>query len=163
MTKEQMWQLERFFTAHLGDGWKSGPFAHLNAEQTVEALWPMNEVFRKHHAQIASLVYSPVFEAEADQALAHLADGGNWTVNSPSAGAWRVLYERHSQSLMLAAIKHAEGNAQMVPIPRALPSSHHKLAVMLFLQWAMVLPFPIENKSAFAWPEGAQPGSLLRH
>ena len=163
MTEEHSWQLERFFTNQLGDGWQAGPFAHLNAEQTMEALWPMNDVFRQHHLQIASLVYAPVFEGEADQALALLADGGNWTASNPSAGAWRVLYERHTQSILLAAFKHAEGNARMVPLPHALPASHHTVAVMLFLQWSMVLPFPVENKQVFPWPQGSDPSSLMRH
>lgn len=163
MSNDRTKQLERFFTTQLGEGWRAGPFVYLDGWKTITAVWPMNEVFRTHHAQIASLAYSPAFEAEADVALALLAEGGAWSAARPSAGAWRVLYERHIQTIMLATANHAAGNAKLVPVPTALKPVHHKIAAMLFLQWAMELPFPLQNRSAFPWPAGSEPDSLLQH
>lgn len=159
MTEDHALQLEGFLTAKLGDGWRTGEFIHLNAGQVVEALWPMNDVFRQHHAQIGSLAYSPSREAEADQALVLLANGGVWTATAPSPGAWRVLLERHTQCLTMALTN----DKLRVPVPKALKRNHYKAVAMLFWQWGMALPFPIENRSSLRWPAGPVPGNLLQH
>lgn len=163
MNNDQSLVLEHFFNTHARAGWQSGKFVYLDGWQTVEALWPMHDVFRKHLAQIGSLPYQAAYEAEADQALFVLSNGGEWTASAPSALAWRVLYERHIQSILMALANHLGGNAQLVPVPQSLPAKHHKIVAMLFLQWAMPLPYPIQERSAFPWPEGSEPGSLLRH
>lgn len=128
--------------------------------EVVEALWPMNNVFRAHHAQIAGLAYAAELESEADAALRVLVDGGSWTAASPSAGVWRVLMERHIQSLTVALANHAQGNKRVVSIPQDLPQPAHRVAAMLWLQWAMVLPFPIESRQSYQWPGAPAPDSL---
>jgi len=155
--------LQHFFSLHLADGWQDQPVMYLDGWQTVEALWPMIEVFRPHFAQIRSLPYLQANENEADQALWVLANGGKWTATEPSPGAWRVLFERLTQSITVAAANHAAGNAKLLPLPAGLPSEHHTIAAVLFLQWSMVLLLPPKNEPMFPWPEGAQPTSLLQH
>lgn len=155
--------LQHFFSLKLAEGWQSQEVIYLDGWQTVEALWPMIEVFRPHFSQIKSLPYLQANEEEADQALWVLANGGQWSATEPSPGAWRVLFERHTQSIAVAATNHAEGNVNLVPLPVGLAPAHHTIASMLFLQWAMVLPLPIKNESVFPWPAGAQPASLLQH
>jgi hypothetical protein len=155
--------LQHFFSQHLAEGWQSQDVVYLDGWQTVEALWPMIEVFRPHFAQIRSLPYLQSNEQEADQALWVLANGGHWSATEPSPGAWRVLFERHTQSITVAAANHAAGNSKLLPLPIELASKHHTIAAMLFLQWAMVLPLPPTNAPTFPWPEGAQPESLLQH
>jgi hypothetical protein len=155
--------LQHFFGLKLADGWQAEPVVYLDGWQTVEALWPMIEVFRPHFAQIRSLPYLQANEEEADQALWVLANGGKWSATEPSPGAWRVLFERHTQSITLAAANHADGNTKLVPLPAALAPVDHTLAAMLFLQWAMVLPLPPMTEPTFPWPEGSQPASLLQH
>lgn len=162
-SEERMRQLERFYTAQLGDGWKSGPFVYLNLWQIAEAQWPMFEVFKAHHAQIASIPYSSAFEDEADQALAFLADGGTWSATYPSPGAWRVLHERNLQSLTVAAANEAKGNSEIIPVPASLPSEHYRIAAMLFLQWAMPLVLPPAAVPSFEVPPMAAPGNLQRN
>lgn len=155
--------LQHFFSLHLAEGWQSQEVVYLDGWQTVEALWPMIEIFRPHFSQIASLPYLQANEQDADQALLVLANGGQWSATEPSTGAWRVLFERHTQSIAVAAANFAAGNAKLVPLPAGLPPAHHTLAAVLFLQWAMVLPTPPKNAPTFPWPEGAQPESLLQH
>lgn len=155
--------LQHFFSLKLAEGWQSQEVIYLDGWQTVEALWPMIEVFRPHFSQIGSLPYLQANEEEADQALWVLANGGQWSATEPSPGAWRVLFERQTQSITVAAANHAAGNANLVPLPTALPPAHHTIAAMLFLQWSMVLPFPIKTESTFPWPAGAEPDSLLQH
>src|SRR4051812_10391099 len=108
MTEEQVFQLEDLFTRLAAPDWRKGSFIHLDGMQVVEALWPMNDVFHKYHDQISAIAYSPEFEAEADQALAAHAHGQFWTISSPSAGAWRVLMERHIQSMTLALANYVQ-------------------------------------------------------
>lgn len=155
--------LQHFFNQHMPDGWQAQEVVYLDGWQTVQALWPMIEVFRPHFSQIGSLPYLQANEEGADQALWVLANGGRWSATAPSPGVWRVLFERHTQSITVAAANHAAGNAKLVPLPTGLAPNHHTLAAVLFLQWAMVLPLPPKNEPAFPWPEGAQPESLLRH
>lgn len=163
MTPAQTLQLEIFFTRHLGHGWKDAPFVYLDGEQTVAALWPMFEVFRPHLAQINATAYSSAYEPEADAALAALASGELWTAEQPSTGAWRVLYERHTQSLQVVGASQAAGNTRLVPVPQALQQVHRTIAAVLFLQWGMaLLRAPIEPAS-FAVPQGSLPGNLRRH
>lgn len=159
MTEDQMLRLEAFLTTHLGDGWQMREFVSLTANQVVAALWPMNDLFRPHHAQIGTLSYSAAYEAEADQALWLLANGGTWTVAAPSAGAWRVLLERHSQCLTMAL-----GNPKLrMTVPKALAAKHHLAVALLFFQWGMVLPFAIKDRPSPQWPAGPMPVNLLRH
>lgn len=155
--------LQHFFSQYLTEDWPSQEFIYLDGWQTVEALWPMIEVFRPHFSQIGSLPYLKSDEEEADQALWVLANGGKWSATEPNPGAWRVLFERHTQSIAVAALNFAAGNCEVVPLPAELAPAHHTIAAMLFLQWSMVLPLPPKNEPTFPWPEGAQPESLLRH
>lgn len=162
-SKNLEFHLELFFTAHLGEGWQFEPIVFLDGLKTIEALWPMNEVFRSYEALINSMPYSAEYERQADDALGLLAQGREWTVDYPSPGVWRVLQERHVQAMTVAAANAAAGNAKVVPLPQRLPAQHHRIAAMLFLQWAMVLPWPPASVSSFPWPAAVQPANLLRH
>ncbi|UUZ69401.1 hypothetical protein LP416_07860 [Polaromonas sp. P2-4] len=123
----------------------------------------MNDVFRQNHVPISTIAYSPAFEAEADQALAAHARGQLWTISNPSAGAWRVLMERHIQSMTLALANYAQGNSKVLTVPQTLQKVITGLQVMLFLQWSMALPFPVENWASYVWPDKSGPGNLVRH
>lgn len=163
MTEEHKRQLEAFFTNQLGDGWQHRPFISLDGMEVVEALWPINQLFRQHHALIGSIRYSAQFEKEADAALKLFVEGGTWTSDAPSAGAWRVLMERHIQSMTVALANHVQGNKRVMSIPQGLPIPRRTPAAMLWLQWAMVLPFPVEDRASYEWPEASAADKLSRH
>ena len=126
----------------------------------VEALWPLNERFRPNIEQIRSLRYDASFEAEADEAIEQLASDGNWS--TVSAGAWRVLLERHQQGIVVALANERAGNP-LFSLPDGLTPGQKTVVVALFLLHGMKLPWPPEDRSGFVVPPGAAPASLARH
>lgn len=124
----------------------------LSGMEVVEALWPLNEVFRPRFWIIQSLPYDAAFEPEADAAIeAFVFAPSKDAWNSFSAGAWRVLLERHKQAMVVAAANEAAGNPLM-PIPQGFPESARLGAAMCFLLHQMKLPFPPEDRSGDQLP-----------
>lgn len=122
--------------------------------EMAEALWPLNERFRPAIERIRSLPYDPAFEAEADEAIGLLADAQPAQWDDISSGAWRVLLERQQQGLTVAlANEHAGSRA--VPIPEGLNAAQRTAFAAVFLLYAMKLPWPPENRSAFEVPPGS--------
>ena len=136
---------------------------HLSGWETVEVLWPLNDVFRPSLVQIRSLPYDASFEPEADAAI-ETAAMAPWPPSWErlSAGVWRVLLERHMQGLTVALANEAAGNPFM-PVPSELPASALTVAAMIFLLHEMKLPWPPENRSEYELPSGSARASLRRH
>lgn len=163
MTETQRRLLEKYFDAHLPPTWRHGEFLRLDGMQAVEATWSLNDLFRAHWPQITSLPYVARLAGAADNAIESLAFGGGWTAQDPPANVWRVLLERHVQAQMVAMANYAQGNHAVVPIPAELPPGAWQGAVLLFLHYAMKLPFPVADRAAHAWPAAPGGGNLLRH
>lgn len=137
--------------------------AYLSGWQVVESLWPLNEAFRPKWLMIRGLPYDPLFEHEADEAIAARAlglPGADW--ESLPAGAWRVLLERQQQAIVVALANETAGNPLM-PVPEGFPESARSAAAMLFLLHRMKLPFPVEDRSDMTLPSGSALASLRRH
>ena len=135
----------------------------LSGWEVVEALWPLNELFRPNIEQIKSISYDPFFEAELDAALEkEVMRDADAESEAFSPGAWRVFLERQQQAIVLALANEVAGNPVM-PIPSELPESARSGAAMLFLLHGMKLPFPVVDRSGFALPQGPAPASLRRH
>lgn len=135
----------------------------LSGADTAAALWELNDLFRTNLAQLRTLAYDPAFEAETDvviEAVVMRYPGATWS--ALSAGAWRVLLERHQQALVVALANEAAGNPVM-SIPEGFPESARTGAAVLFLLHGMTLPFPAADRSGFEVPEGALPATLSRH
>lgn len=160
MTPERQALLSRYFEHHLGPDWQAAGVRFLDGQQTTQALWVHNAQFKTHHAAISSIAYSPAHEAEADRALEALAFGAQWTASNPSPATWRVLMERHIQALQVALANELANNPKVVPIPRSLAPAQQAMAAVLFLQWAMVLPWPAADRSGAEWPPSSLGGSL---
>lgn len=163
MTPAHQHLLEGFFAKHLGANWKRRDVVFLDGMATVAAMWPMNSVFREHHALIGSIAYSPAHEIAADQAIEAFVNGERWTPNDPAPETWRVLMERHLQAVQVALANHLSGNARVVPLPKGLPPALHMPAAMLYLQWAMALPFPVVDRAGHQWSATSPVGNLRRH
>lgn len=136
---------------------------YLSGLQVVEALWPLNEVFRPKLAMIRGLAYDPLFERAADDAIASRAlaiPGEEW--ESLPAGAWRVLLERQQQAIVVALANEKAGNPLM-PVPEGFPESARTAAAMLFLLHQMKLPFPVADRSDMTLPAGSAQASLRQH
>ncbi|MEN2386429.1 hypothetical protein [Comamonas sp. A7-5] len=134
---------------------------HMSGMQVVEALWPLNDVFRPVLEMVRSLPYQEQFEAAADDAIEQLVlKATPWALQQ--APVWRILLERHQQAIVLAMLNERAGNPLM-PIPQGLPAAARQGAAMLFLLHQMKLPFPVADRTGLELPVGAAPGSLARH
>ena len=128
--------------------------------QVVQALWPLNERFRPHLAQIRTIIYDRVFEPEADLAVEALVlRGDDWVTISPRA--WRVLLERQQQLLTVALMLERTGQP-MTRVPAQLAAGHQATVAIADVLHSMKLPMPPADRSGFELPEGALPESSLR-
>lgn len=136
---------------------------HLSGWQVVEALWPLNEAFRPHIAQIRALPYDAAFEPEADDVIEDWAMRLTLSTGQRvSSGAWRVLLERQQQAILVALANERAGN-RLLPVPEDLPESAHTGAALLFLLHGMKLPYAVEDRSGMTLPAGTPQASLTRH
>jgi len=136
---------------------------YLSGWQVIEALWPLNDVFRPVWDQVSSVPYQAQYEAAADEAIErYVFSGVAWDERLP-AGVWRVLLERHQQAIMVATANEIEGNALMMPIPCGFPESARTGLAMLFWLHQMTLPFEVQDPAAFELPAATHPGSLRKH
>lgn len=135
----------------------------LDGQAVSEALWPLNARFAPRLERIKALAYDPRWEAQADMALAALAlHGDDWS--EVPLGAWRVLYERHSQALIVAQIKRQAGEPMFV-IPEGFPERDRTAYVALGLLYRMTLPFGSDGRSHGASTSGApaRPAPRKKH
>lgn len=137
----------------------------MSVDQVTEALWPLNDRFRPHMAQIQSLAYDKTLEGAADIAIEQLVlVDADWSAERP--GVWRVLLERHLQVLQLCALKAAEAGSWAAPLMSvpdpASPALRAKLAVAFFLH-STPLPFAVADRADAQLPQGNVAGTLTRH
>lgn len=137
----------------------------MSIEQVVQALWPLNDRFRPHLAQIQSLPYDARLAGAADEALQRLLLlDADWS-SEPSA-VWRVLLERQLQVLQLLALKAGEAgrwDAPFFSVPQVADAALRARLAIAFLLHSTSLPFEVADRSAAALPQGAAPGTLTRH
>lgn len=137
----------------LGPDWQKRSPVRLSGWDVVEALHPLNEHFRPHYVEFKALPYNAKYEAQADAAQCRFVFEGRW--GPVSAETWRVILERHLQSLLVALANEMEGNPFM-PVPEGLPKEARTGAAILFLLQKMKLPFPAADRSGFE-PDAARP------
>jgi hypothetical protein len=137
----------------------------MTIDQATQALWPLNDRFRPHLAQIQSLAYDKALEAAADTAIEGLAlRDADWAAEPP--GVWRVLLERQMQVLQLCAVKAAEAGtwaAPFIPVPEPAPAPLRAKLAVVFLLHSTPLPFPVADRAGVELPQGNVPGNLTRH
>lgn len=153
-----------FFEAQLGRTLDdSVPPQRLSGMEVIAALWPLNDVFRPRMTRIKTLRYRERFEAEADEAIVQAAFSGSFASwDMLTAGAWRVLMERHVQSLMVAAANEVRGNPLMT-VPTGCDEATTRGGAMIFLMHGMKLPWPPRDRSRCELPEGQPTASLTLH
>ena len=155
--------LQRLCESELAQPLEATPPTAITAWQAVDLLWPLNEFFRPHLDQIRSIRYEKRFEGEADDATERLAfSWGSAALSTMSPGAWRVLLERHQQGIEVAIANTKEASPFML-VPVGLSQDARRGFVVLFLLYAMKLPFPVADRSGLELPIGGPPASLSRH
>jgi len=135
----------------------------LSGMDVIAALWPLNDVFRSRLSRISTVKYEERFGSEADDAIVGAVFSGNcdgW--DGISAGAWRVLLERHIQALMVAAANEAAGNMLMT-VPADSSGAVKRGAAMIFLLHGMKLPWPVKDRSGCELPTGSPTATLRLH
>lgn len=155
--------MKRYAEKCLGLAWELKPPVSFTGMETVEALWPLNDLFRPMIHQIRSLDYDAAFCPEADQAIEQAMTQGlqlNWS--QVSAGAWRVLLERQQQAIMVALANELEGNS-FFSVPEGFSSEQTTVFAMLFLLHGMELPWPPFDRSDFEIPQGSAQATLQLH
>ena len=132
-----------FFRRCLGEDWESAPMARITSSQVAELLWPLGEVFRPRLAEIRALKYDPKFAAAADSALDDWATNLDITVLAQAPlGVLRVLYERHTQMLLVAMQNEKAGNMALTVLPHGLSADQQPIALALAMLRGMKLPYP---------------------
>lgn len=139
--------LFEYFKTILGEDWKQRKPVPLSGWDVVEALFPLNDEFRKNYIQFRSLPYLPELEAQADAAQKQFVFEGRWGLLGIET--FRVILERHQQALTVAMLNEAAGNPVM-SVPEGLPKNARTGAAILFLLQKMKLPFPVEDRGAYA-------------
>lgn len=143
------------------DEW--GAPRELSGMEVIEALWPLNDVFRPYMPEMALLPYDKSLEAAADEAIeAFIGGEGEAAWENLPLGVWRVLAERHTQALVVASANEAAGNPLMT-IPEDLPEYAWLCAAMLFLMYQMRLPFPVKPLSIDTFPPLGAPALRTLH
>jgi len=129
----------------------------LSGMDVVAALWPLNDLFRPHMADVGQLPYEAKYEVDADAAIEGFIGHGVSAWASLPAGIWRVLMERHLQALVVASANEAAGNTAFMAIPNDLPDASIPNAAMIYMLHGMKLPFPVKQRSVDEFPQpGAQ-------
>lgn len=135
----------------------------LSGMDVVAALWPLNDLFRPHLADVGQLPYEPSCEADADAAIeGFIGHGASAWVNLP-ASVWRVLMERHQQALVVASANEAVGNSAFMTVPAELPDASIPGAAMIYMLHGMKLPYPVKQRSADVFPQLNAPVSRWLH
>ncbi|GLT22666.1 hypothetical protein GCM10007933_21260 [Zoogloea oryzae] len=133
----------------------------VTGNEMLEALWPLNDVFRPHMRDVGALPYEAQYEQAADAAIEKFLGEGIDAWRELPAGVWRVLMERHTQSLVAATVNELAGNP-MMSVPVEFPSAHLQGVAMIYMLHGMKLPYPVKPLSDTSFPPaGAKPGSLL--
>lgn len=163
--KESTQQLLMAFIAatlnKMPDEW--GKPRMLSGMDIVAALWPLNDLFRPHLADVGALPYEPSSEAAADAAVeGYVVHGSSAWENLP-AKVWRVLMERHQQALVVASANEVAGNSAFMAVPVDLPDASIPGAAMIYMLHGMKLPYPVKHRSAAEFPQPGAPVSRVLH
>lgn len=127
----------------------------------MEALWPMNDVFRPKVIRLKTIRYNSRFEAQADEAVLDFARSLNtksW--ESLTSGAWRVLIERHLQMLLVCSANAAANEPVMWTVPHALPKTAYTAAAVLEWWLGMKLLWPPRFSAGLELPEATSQGPI---
>ena len=163
MTPRHVHALERFFQNRIGQDWKNSQPRRVTPTDALEALWTLNAIYQPNYHLIQSLPFTASYERDADRALEKLAHGGAWNEREPKPIVWRVLLERHIQSMVVVQANELHGSESVAIIPSALPQSFVPLSVALFLQYEMKLILPIGEHLPESLQAGGSPTSFSRH
>lgn len=127
----------------------------------VEALWPLNDIFRPYASTIGELPYETRYEADADTAIENYVAQGAAAWKDLPAGVWRVLMERQQQALVTGVANETAGNQNVMTVPKALPEAAILNVAMIYMMHGMTLPFPVQPRPQSVFQQGDTPVKYL--
>jgi hypothetical protein len=133
-------------------------------DEILEIVWALNDIFRPFSDRIKTIPYTAESEVEADRAIESFArkpDAATWG-NLPGE-VWRVLLERHIQLIMAVKANELAGTQFKTFLPLGLPESSRLPGIMLVLLHSMKLPYPVTDRSDFAFPAPGRGTSMTLH
>lgn len=146
MSPKAMKLLEMICLSELGSPLANSQPVSLGGYDTLECLWPLNERFKPRMAQIKTISYKKQFEKAADDAIeAFLTKDDDWS-ELPLV-IWRVLIERHQQSILLCIANAVAENSGVMPLPLGLSEAARTKFAVAFLWYAMKLPYKVTDES----------------
>ena len=160
--KRRWREVEAYAEHHLDHPLEFAEPRHFSPMETIEILWPLNDVFRPNVHRIRTEKYRATYERKADDAIREFVYRPDTWDRLPTA-TWRVLLERHLQMLTVLAANHASGVQSLMSLPRGLPESARLGFAMLFWLYRMKLPWPVDDRAAVELPEGAVEAFLRPH
>ena len=135
-------EADSFFLSVLSGFDENAAPSGVSPARYLQLMWDWNGAFKAKAARLAAMAYDPLFEEDADQALLRLtsaAPAKAW--KRCSTGCWRVLYERHTQMLMLAMTNQAEGVGALALLPAGLNEEQQRIGLALTFLLRMKLPW----------------------
>ncbi|MFC2254876.1 hypothetical protein ACETRX_35140 [Labrys portucalensis] len=116
----------------LGDRAASAAPVIISPKKAMALLWNFNALFTPRVAAITATAFSTQFDEEADGALAMLARTDSFASwERMSAGAWRVLYERHLYTLVVMDANAALSEPVISRLPSGLTRQSQARALLL--------------------------------
>ncbi|EMB6558626.1 hypothetical protein AB8896_05190 [Yersinia enterocolitica] len=121
--------------------------SEISAKDTLEYLWPLNDRFRPRLHQIKTVRYRKQYERAADQAIKDFALKGSEWDGIPLV-VWRVLLERHQQASLVCIANIMANNLPLMQVPEELTAQARTKFAVVFLCYAMKLPYKLTDESA---------------
>lgn len=126
-------ELERFVVYKMGDRLRDARQVRVTPDEAMELAWPINDLLLPYRRAIEGVPYDIAAEEECDNAIVAFALAPNATTLAPmSIKAWRVLHDRHTAFLAVAAFQQAQGNADFFMLPEGFPEEDRLGALMLY-------------------------------
>lgn len=118
----------------------------LGGYDTLESLWPLNDIFRPHLHRLKTVRYKEQHEVAADEAIKNFVlNGDDWSSLSPVV--LRVLLERHQQAILLCTANALADNPVVMYAPAELTGIDLTKFAIVFLWHSMSLPYPVTDES----------------
>ncbi|ECC9274884.1 hypothetical protein DSM88_04690 [Salmonella enterica subsp. enterica] len=122
------------------------PMRNLKGGDIIEILLPISEQFTPVISQISGFPYQSRYEQEADKAIKALVlRNTNWKLETLPIEVWRVLLERHIQTILFCEEKAHLDSLMFIPVGM---TDRPKLKYAVVFWWyAMKLPYKVDEES----------------
>lgn len=146
MYRTQLELLEHIYHEEQGRPLQESLMENMRGADVIDLLLPMSEMFIPVINQISGIPYQTKYTKDADQAIKEFAlKNTKCTWEDLPAEVWRILLERHIQTITLCAEKSHLNSLMFIPVGM---TDRSKLKyVVVFWWYAMKLPYKVDEES----------------